>query len=134
MHYLPSLEHDCLLMRESHLDIFCVMTLLMTHSTFRSGLTLPPIHLVPYSCWHKSTFVLQHLGVRVQLWVDNLLPQWLILGQMKIMWVGVKSLLQTITWVNIHHCIDTFPDTNYNYMWTKDLIDFPFATCACIIL
>ena len=48
-----------------------VTTLFMTHSTARFRLTLPPIHLIPHSDFHRSTFV-SHLEIRVQRWAVNL--------------------------------------------------------------
>ena len=92
-----------------------VMPLLMTRSTSLPQLNLPqvrifppasplspyPIHFIPYSWLHRTTFGPQQQWVRHPPWSANVPPQWLWTWHHKMMWICVNCVVQTITWVNI---------------------------------
>ena len=109
---------------------FKVMPLFMTHSASLPRLNLHqvqifplasqfssyPIHFIPYSWLHKTTFGPQQIWVRHPPWPANVSPQWLWLWHHKLMWICVNDVVQTITWVNIASQFNSQTLKNFNCM------------------
>ena len=117
----------------------------MTHSTslpwlnllqvrilpLASSFSLYPIHFIPYSWLHMTTFGSQQIWVRHPLWLANIPPQWLWLWYYKLMWICVNDVVQIVTWVNIAGCIKLQTLKNFNCMWTRDLNVLLLFTTTC---
>ena len=124
-----------------------VMPLLMTHCASLPRLNLPqvrifppaspllpyPIHFIPYSWLHRTTFATQQLWVRHPPWSANVPPQWLWLWHHKIMWICENGVVQTVTWINIAGRIEMQTFKNFNCMWTRDLQVLPLSTTTSSI-
>ena len=124
-----------------------IMPFLMTHSTLLPRLNLPqfrifppaspfspyPIHFIPYSGLHRTTFASQQLWVRHPLWSAHVPPHWLWLWHHEIMWIYVNGVVQTVTWVNITGHIEVQTLKNFNCMWTRDLQILPLSATTCSI-